>query len=92
LHLVGPEQTKLIIEQFGDAAAASKARNPDPPRAMQRSGRAGDGARRDTCKARRFGLKLVRDQRYVGVGAENGWDCSGRRASVRAARNSSQPE
>ena len=30
LHRVGPEQAKLIIEQFRHAAAAAKARDPDP--------------------------------------------------------------
>ena len=35
LHGVGPEQAKLIVEQFRDAAAAAKAGDPDPlaPRA-----------------------------------------------------------
>ena len=35
LHLVGPEQAKLVIEQFRHAAAAAKAGNPDPLRRMQ---------------------------------------------------------
>ena len=33
LHRVGPEQAKLVVEQFRDAAAAAKAGDPDPLRA-----------------------------------------------------------
>ena len=32
LHVVGPEQAKLIVEQLRDAAAAAKAGDPDPLR------------------------------------------------------------
>ena len=67
---------------------------------MQRPRGAGDRAGGDARKARRLGLELVGDQRDVGVGAlapplarpEKGEVCAGRRASVSAARNSSQPE
>ena len=101
LHVVGPEQAKLIIEQFRHAAAAAKAGDPDPPRAHAAPCAApATELRRDARKAGGFGLKLVGDQRQSALGprrralvrAENGEDCSGRRASVRAARNSSQPE
>ncbi len=100
LHVVGPEQAKLVIEQLRDAAAAAKASDPDPPRRMQRPRRFRDHVRRNARKARGFCLELVGNQRHSALGPwrrprarpENGEDCAGRRASVNAARNSSQPE
>src|SRR5690349_364070 len=67
LHLVGPKQAKLVIEQFGDAAAAAKSRDPDAPRRMQRASRARHRLRRDARQPGGFGSQLVRNEGYVDV-------------------------
>src|SRR5437660_2668848 len=68
LRRVRPEQSKLVIKQLRDAAAASKASNPDTLCHVQGLGSLRHGAGRDARKTCCFSLEFVADQRDVRVG------------------------
>ena len=60
LHRVGPEQAKLIVEQFRHAAAAAKTGDPDTSRVMQRPAAAAIGAGARCAQGRRPRLRACR--------------------------------
>src|SRR5258708_31974402 len=62
LRRVGPEQSKLVIKQLRNAAAASKAGNPDALCDVQGLGSLRHRTGRDPCKTCCFSLELVGDQ------------------------------
>src|SRR6267378_3404408 len=67
LYRIGSKQSKLVIEQFRHAAAASKAGNPDALRRLQALGCPCHAVRRNAGKACRLGFELVGHQHDGGI-------------------------